>query len=410
MNQQIPVVLGFSYTATVAHTCAALGNAFSTLGLSHVLGVDHYGRSWSGFTDTAADISRRVTMQQAPVLASIMTWFSALPTERASKALTPHMSVHAFGRKRTAHHHFAENDMSPQVHTGEMHFSLMPHVHTTVVLRQQPGSAAFTASPGVLPHHVLSSQQSGLYAMLPTGTVVRNDVAFGKAHTVGTEFFYAKEEQVPHLRSLYAQNTVHGGLMTVSGKWNNVNYRLRVGAFRESAGVLTTKSAGALSLGKGSVTSTYDLTTMWQPVNNLYFLNTLTYGRTQVCPSPELRLITPTAPLQTLEWRMGVMGQGTLGAERSVNWGLFYSEPSRVVSAPVHLLFPVEHRRDGSIRYHEEDRHLRPDGKERRVEGVVSVPLASDLSVSTAVSYIKNPGHSRQAHPHMAVAFMLHSK
>jgi hypothetical protein len=399
-----------SWKTTTSQASAAFGNSFHTLGLCRVVSVDHYGRSWSGLTDKAADVSRQISVQQEPSLTSALMWCSALPFEENSfRAFSPHVYVHAFGRKRASRRDFVENNMSAQMHIGEMHFSLISHVHTTVAVHQRPGMATF-ASPGILLTHVSWSQQNGLLSMLPPGMVVRNDITLGTAYTLGTEFFYVKETQSAHFRNLYKQNDVHGGLVSFSGTWNSLHYRLRMGAFRESTGVLMTKSAGALSFGDGSVTSSCDLTTLWKVTDNFSIVNTLVCGYTQVRSLPKLLLITPTAPMRTMEWRMGIMSKETLGTEHPINWGLFYCEPKRVVSAPVRLRLPVEHRIDGSIRYQEERTHLRPDAKERRIEGIIETPLPWGLRFSTAVSYIKNPGHSRNTPSHLEAAIMVSSK
>jgi hypothetical protein len=273
---------------------------------------------------------------------------------------------------------------------------LISGVQTTVILGHVPGTSEFRSS-GVLASHESWSQQNGLLALLPTGTTIRNTFSMG-AHAVGIEFFKGTEKS-----SSYGDNKTQGGLLSLMGRQQNVMYRLRAGCFRESDGVLTSRAAGALSLGSGSITSLVDLTTFYEISPNLCFANMLVYGCTRVRTSSRGRLLTPLTPLQTVEWRTGLMMRG------SVNWGLFYTEPRCVVSALMRLKVPVEHCMDGTMRYEERTLNIRPNARERRLEAVIEAPFFSSFRFSAMLGYIHNRGHRSSAQPNMAVAFSVRS-
>ncbi|MDR1267527.1 MAG: hypothetical protein LBJ70_04100, partial [Holosporales bacterium] len=147
---------------------------------------------------------------------------------------------------------------------------------------------------------------------------------------------------------------------------------------------LTTKSAGALSLGRGCQTGITDLTTVWQVSPRVRLLGTWTYGVTRVRSSSRPSLISFTGPLHSLDCRMGVL---VLGSERfPFHCGVFYSEPRRVLSAPVRVHMPVQHLRDGSTRYHTFTTQLTPTHPIRRLEAVVETQLPCNLTLSASFS------------------------
>jgi hypothetical protein len=407
-DEQVARAMGITYVKTVAHTSAAFGGSFYKLGLQGTVFVDKYGRSWSGLTDKEANIYRNITTSSEPTFASILDWFSDLPPETTSQRIASFAQIQAYGKKRWAQDRsmlMATGRSPAAISNGEMHFTLIPRVQTSIAVNQKPGRASFTSS-GTLTIHEYWSHESGLLSMFPAGATVRNHLVYG-SYLMGMEFFHAQEKKAHIASTPYALNKTSGGLLSLSGNYGGLDYRVRMGTFHESADVLTTKSAGALSLGAGSITGTMDFTTLWQVSERISMVNTLVYGQTRPYRALHLSMLTPLAPIHTMEIRSGVMMKEMSIGSLPLNWGIFYSEPKRVVSARTQLTMPIEHCMDGSIRYEEKEVNLKPDAKERRFEAVAETSLASGLTLSTSFSRIQNAGHSSFSKPQHAFALSL---
>ncbi|MDR2417415.1 MAG: hypothetical protein LBD15_04645 [Holosporales bacterium] len=393
-DDKIASLLGRPFVSTTAQACAAFGSAFCCPCLSRAISVDKYGRSWSGVTNKEANLTHQVMVCQDHPFASVLEWFAPLSSQEGAHCAFGHVGhLQVFGRCRNKH--FSQPlEKVPTMTNGILRIMLLPGVCTTVVMRQSPGAFEFRSS-GVLSTHEHCSQQNGLLALLPMGTVIHNSFPLG-SHIISAEFFKGTEKS-----EIYANNKTQGGLLGFAGHLNNVAYRLRAGFFCESDGVLTTRTAGAFTLGPGSVTSITDLTAFWEVSQQVCFVSTFVYGCTRVRTQSEQSLLTPTAPLHTLEWRAGMIVKG------AINYGIFYTEPRRVVSAPMWLKMPVEHCANGSIRYEERALNLRPNACERRVEAVMETPLFPSFLFSVAIGYIHNRSHCANSKPHMTAAFSI---